>query len=187
MIDRTIKRRLVLLSPLAIAAAGGVGFWTMLNRMRDGTFDPRGVPSMLVGKKLPEFSLPGQPPSAGFSSADVLAAGRPVLINFFASWCVPCVIEAPLLMKLHTANTPIWGIAYKDKPDATAAFLKRTGDPYARIARDEPGRVAIDFGVYGVPESYLVDRTGIVRWRWAGPLSEDVVAQQLDPLLRKFA
>jgi len=187
MIDRTIKRRLVLLSPLAIAAAGGVGFWAMLGRMRDGTFDPRGVPSMLVGKQLPEFSLPGQPPSAGFSRADVLAAGRPVLINFFASWCVPCVIEAPLLMKLHAQDTPIWGIAYKDKPDATAAFLKRTGDPYARVARDEPGRVAIDFGVYGVPESYLVDRGGIVRWRWAGPLSEDVVAQQLDPLLRKFA
>jgi cytochrome c biogenesis protein CcmG/thiol:disulfide interchange protein DsbE len=187
MIDRTIKRRLVLLSPLAIAAAGGVGFWAMLDRMRDGTFDPRGVPSMLVGKKLPEFSLPGQPPSAGFSSADVLAAGRPVLINFFASWCVPCVVEAPLLMKLRAQDTPIWGIAYKDKPEATATFLKRNGDPYARVARDEPGRVAIDFGVYGVPESYLVDRTGIVRWRWAGPLSEDIVAQQLDPLLRKFA
>ena len=93
-----------------VAAAGGVGFWTMLNRMRDGTFDPRGVPSMLVGKPLPTFSLPGQTSGSGFSSADVIAAGRPVLINFFASWCVPCVVEAPLLMQLRAANTPIWQV-----------------------------------------------------------------------------
>ena len=187
MSDRAINRRLLLLAPLGIAAAGGVGFWAMLNRMQRGTFDPRGVPSMLVGRKLPDFSLPGLPPAPGFSTGDVLAAGRPVLINFFASWCVPCVIEAPELNKLRDRGTAIWGIAYKDKPDAAAEFLRRNGDPYARIARDEPGRVAIDFGVYGVPESYLVDRTGTVRWRWAGPVTEDIVADQLDPLLKKYA
>jgi len=181
VVEHTIRRRLLLLAPLGAAAAGGVGFWAMLGGLQDGTFDPRGVPSMLVGRPLPEFSLPG------FSSADVRAAGRPVLINFFASWCVPCVAEAPMLLRLRQRDTAIWGIAYKDKPDASAAFLQRTGDPYARVARDEPGRVAIDFGVYGVPESYLVDRSGIVRWRWAGPLAEDVVAGQLEPLLRKYA
>jgi len=182
-----LQRRAFLLAPLGLAAIGGVSFWTLLQRMDKGSYDPHGVPSMLIGRKLPRFSLPGLSPGPGFSSDDVAAAARPALINFFASWCIPCVQEAPALMALKNQGTPIWGIAYKDKPDATAAFLKRTGDPYARIARDEPGRVAIDFGVYGVPESYLVDRTGIVRWRWAGPLSEDVVAQQLDPLLRKFA
>lgn len=187
MNDRPTNRRLLLLAPFGVAVAGGVGFWTMLDRMRDGRFDPRGVPSMLVGKRLPDFVLPGQPPRAGFSSADLVATGGPVLINFFASWCVPCIVEAPLLMRLRSRGVALWGIAYKDAAPATAAFLKRTGDPYARIARDEPGRVAIDFGVYGVPETYLVDRDGIVRWRWAGPLMDTIVAEQLDPLLQKYA
>ena len=103
------------------------------------------------------------------------AAGKPVLVNFFASWCIPCVQEAPVLMGLKQQGVPIWGIAYKDTAEAAAGFLVRHGDPYARLARDEPGRVAIDFGLYGVPETYLIDRAGIVRWRWAGGLSDDVV------------
>jgi cytochrome c biogenesis protein CcmG/thiol:disulfide interchange protein DsbE len=182
-----LNRRLLLLAPFGIAAAGGVAFKVMLDRMSEGKFDPRGVPSMLVGRKLPEFDLPGQKPGAGFSSADVLAAGHPVLINFFASWCVPCVQEAPLLDQLKQAGVPLWGIAYKDKEDAATGFLTRYGNPYARIARDAPGQVAIDFGVYGVPETYLVDKDGIVRWRWAGPLTPEIVTQELQPLLKKYA
>jgi cytochrome c biogenesis protein CcmG/thiol:disulfide interchange protein DsbE len=178
-----LQRRLVLLAPLGVAVAGGGAFWALLQRMREGTYDPRGVPSMLIGKPLPNFSLPGQPPSAGFASTDVSAAGRPVMINFFASWCVPCVEEAPSLMALKQQGVPIFGIAYKDKTDATTGFLKQNGDPYARIARDEAGRAAIDFGLYGVPETYVVDRNGIVRWRWAGALTDDVIQQSLMPLL----
>ena len=94
---------------------------------------------MLIGKPLPGFSLPGQPPGQGFSSADVIAAGRPALVNFFASWCIPCVQEAPVLMTLKQQGTPIWGIAYKDKTDATRRVPAQNGDPYTRIARDEPG------------------------------------------------
>ena len=90
-------------------------------------------------------------------------------------------------MALKQRGTPIWGIAYKDKPDATGAFLHQNGDPYTRIARDEPGNIAIDFGLYGVPETYLIDKAGIVRWRWAGGLSEDVVRQSLLPLLQGMA
>lgn len=182
-----LNRRLVLLAPLGIATLGGAAFWTMLDRMRQGRFDPRGVPSMLVGKAVPGFALPGLAPHAGFSSADLGATPGPVLVNFFASWCVPCAIEAPQLSDLQRRGVPIWGIAYKDKPDATEDFLKRNGDPYARIAVDGPGRVAIDFGAYGVPESYLVDRTGVVRWRWAGPLTDDVLKQELEPLLKKYS
>ncbi|MBV9783804.1 MAG: DsbE family thiol:disulfide interchange protein [Acidisphaera sp.] len=183
-----LRRRLLLLTPLGVAAAGGVAFLAMLRGMQSGNFDPRGVPSPLVGRRIPDFSLPAQPPDGvGFGSADLLAAGRPVLVNFFASWCVPCVLEAPVLMQLKEAGVPIWGVAYKDQPDAAAQFLRANGDPYARLARDEPGRVAIDFGVYGVPESYFVDRSGIVRWRWAGGLSADTVSQELQPLLRKYA
>jgi len=181
------SRRLFLLAPLGVATAGGVAFWAMLERMQQGKFDPRGVPSQLIGKPVPEFTLPGQKPHEGFSSADLQSVGRPVLVNFFASWCVPCVEEAPVLMALKQQGVPLWGIAYKDTETATAAFLRKNGDPFARIARDEPGRVAIDFGVYGVPESYLVDAKGIVRWRYAGGLTSDIVAQELQPLLRTAA
>ena len=101
----SIQRRAFLLAPLGVAALGGTAFWLLLQRMSEGTYDPHGVPSMLIGKPLPQFSLPGQPPSQGFSSADVIAAGRPALINFFASWCIPCVQEAPVLMTLKQQGT----------------------------------------------------------------------------------
>ena len=180
-----MRRRLLLLAPLGIAAAGGAGFLAMLRGLSTGSFDPRGVPSPLVGRRIPEFSLPAQPPATqGFGSADLLAAGRPVLVNFFASWCVPCLAEHPVLMQLSAQKTSVWGIAYKDT--AAAAFLARNGDPYARLARDDPGRVAIDWGVYGVPETFFVDSGGIIRWRWAGPLSDETLRQEVRPLLQKY-
>jgi cytochrome c biogenesis protein CcmG/thiol:disulfide interchange protein DsbE len=181
------RRRLLLLAPFGVAAAGGVAFWAMLNGMKEGKFDPRGMPSALVGKPLPQFDLPGLAPHPGFASGDLAALPGPVLVNFFASWCLPCVAEAPQLMALKRRGVSIWGIAYKDKPAASEAFLEQTGDPYARLAVDQPGRVAIDFGVYGVPETYLVDKHGVVRWRWAGGITDGVVAQELDPLLRAYA
>jgi len=183
----TFRRRALLLAPLGVAAVGGTAFWLLLQRMSEGTYDPHGLPSMLIGKPLPKFALPGLPPSQGFSSTDVVASGRPTLVNFFASWCIPCVQEAPTLMALKQQGVPIWGIAYKDKADATQGFLHENGDPYTRIASDEPGTVAINFGLYGVPETYVVDKSGIVRWRWAGGLSDDIVRQSLDPLLQGLA
>ena len=179
-----MNRRLLLMAPFGVAVAGGGAFLAMLNRMQHGTFDPHGVPSMLIGKPVPQFALPGQA-SDGFSSAD-LAAGKPVVINFFASWCVPCVEEAPVLMDLKRRGVPIYGIAYKDTQEATSAFLTRHGDPYARIARDAPGRVAIDWGLTGVPETYLIDGQGIVRWRYVGPMPEDVASGDLPTLLRHY-
>lgn len=185
--DAITRRRLLMLTPLAFAAAAGGGFWGLLMRMEEGSYDPHSLPSMLVGKPLPAFTLPGQPPSAGFSNLDVIAQRRPALVNFFASWCVPCVDEAPTLMQLRNEGVPIWGIAYKDKTDATTAFLRQHGDPYVRVARDEPGRVAIDFGLYGVPETYVIDPAGMVRLRWAGGLSDAVVRNTIAPLLTSLA
>ena len=179
-----LRRRALLLAPFVAVGATGVGFYTVLGRMQSGRFDPHEVPSQLINRPVPEFTLPGQDIGAGFGSADLAQAPRPTLINFFASWCVPCVVEHPELMVLKSEGLPIWGIAYKDTTAATAGFIARHGNPYARVARDVPGRVAIDFGVYGVPESYLVDRTGVVRWRFPGPLTPDVVAQQLRPVLK---
>jgi cytochrome c biogenesis protein CcmG/thiol:disulfide interchange protein DsbE len=178
------SRRLLLLAPLGVAALSGAAFFTLLGRMRQGTYDPHGLPSMLIGKPLPSFDLPGLGQAPGISSAGIAAARRPVLINFFASWCVPCVEEVATLTKLKAQGVPVYGIAYKDKPDATAAFLAQNGNPYAGIGRDDPGRVAIDFGLYGVPETYVVDANGIVRFRWAGALTDDVVQQSLMPLLK---
>ena len=181
-----LSRRALLLAPFGVAVVAGAGMYSVLGRMKQGTFDPHDVPSQLIGRPVPDFSLPAQAPGQGFGSADLQALGRPVLLNFFASWCVPCVVEHPELMKLSGSGLPVWGIAYKDTVTAASGFLETHGNPFARIARDA-GSVAIDFGVYGVPESYLLDRTGIVRWRIAGPLTPAVVAEGLRPVLARLA
>ena len=180
------RRRLLLAAPLGIAALGGVAFWQMLQGMKTGNFDPRGVPSPVTGQPVPPFDLPAQAPGQGFGSAD-LGHGKPVLLNFFASWCVPCVEEHPALLALARSGMPIWAIAYKDGQDKAAAFIDQHGDPYQRIARDTPGRVAIDFGLSGVPESFLVDGSGVIRWHWAGPLDADVIEHRLQPAWRALA
>lgn len=179
-----VPRRALLLVPLGVAALFGTGSWLLLQSLQQDTDHPSQVPSPLIGRKLPAFSLPGLPPSPGFSSADVIAAGRPVLLNFFASWCIPCAEEAPVMRALKQQGVLVWGIAYKDSVEATGEFLRNGGDPYARVARDEAGTAGSEFGLYGVPETFLIDRSGTVRWYWAGGLSDDVVRRSLAPLLQ---
>ncbi len=180
------RRQAILAAPLGVAAIAGAGFWAMLRGMQQGTFDPRGVPSPITGEHVPAFDLPAQAPGLGFSSAD-LASGKAVLLNFFASWCVPCEEEHAALLALAGAGMPIWGIAYKDQPGAASQFIQRHGNPYQRIARDAAGRVAIDFGLSGVPESFLVDGAGLVRWHWAGPLDGPTIERGLRPAWRALA
>lgn len=178
-----VGRRALMALPLGAALLAGAGLWGVLRRMRQGVFDPHEVPSPLVGHRPPGFDLPGLAGFQGFSSDDLAAQKRPLLVNFFASWCAPCAIEHPELMALAGSGLPIWGIVYKDRPADAAAFIARRGNPFARLAADAPGRVAIDWGVYGVPESYLLDAAGIVRWRIAGPITAEVARSQLRPLL----
>jgi cytochrome c biogenesis protein CcmG/thiol:disulfide interchange protein DsbE len=184
------SRRWMLYAPLGFAAAAGAGFWVMLRGLQTGDYNPRGVPSALLGHPAPEFSLPpldatGLP---SLTAADLRAPlPAPVVVNFWASWCVPCIIEHPQLMRLHREGTRVVGINYKDRPADGAAFLTRHGNPFSKLGRDEPGRVAIDWGVYGVPETYLIDRQGLIRWRFAGPITPEVLDQELRPLLRRFA
>ncbi|MCS6891255.1 MAG: DsbE family thiol:disulfide interchange protein [Rhodovarius sp.] len=184
-----LRRRLLAAAPLGVVAAAGAGFWFMLAGLQDGSFNPRSVPSALLNRPPPPFDLPPVEgaPHPGLSSADLRAPARPVLVNFWASWCVPCIIEHPQLMALHREGVPIYGISYKDRPADALRFLAERGDPYRRLGADLPGRVAIDWGVYGVPETYLIDRQGLIRWRFAGPITADVLNQDLRPLLRRYA
>jgi cytochrome c biogenesis protein CcmG/thiol:disulfide interchange protein DsbE len=181
------RRRLLFGVPLFIAVAGGTGFYTILRRMQTQTYDPHALPSPLIGHRPPAFNLPGVGNQPGFSNTDLAAPPRPMLVNWFASWCEPCMQEAPLLTQLAKTGIPIWGIAYQDKPAAIATYLGLYGNPFTRLATDSSGLTAINWGVYGVPETYFIDRQGIVRWRWAGALTDDVLAQHLAPLLNQYA
>ena len=178
-----------MLAPFGIAVAGGVAFMAMLKRMGEGKFDPHAIDNPLVGKTIPEFDLPGMGDKQGFSSAALrtAAADKPVLVNFFASWCIPCAAEADTVGALAAEGMVFWGVAYEDKVPAANEFLQKYGDPYARIAEDVTGRVAIDFGVYGVPETFLIDKNGVIRWHVGGPLTDDLVEEQLRPVLKAMA
>jgi cytochrome c biogenesis protein CcmG/thiol:disulfide interchange protein DsbE len=148
--------------------------------------DPHLLPSALIDKPAPEFSLPGLEGASGLAKSDLL--GHVTLVNFFASWCVPCRVEQPMLIRIsHEAKAALVGIAYKDKPAASRAFLDQLGDPYKQIGVDREGRVAIDFGVYGVPETYVVDKQGRIRYRQVGPISADDYEHKLLPLLRELS
>lgn len=128
------------------------------------------VSSKLAGKPLPAFALPAALPSKpGFTSAE-LATGRPRILNIFASWCVPCIGEVKVLQQLRAQGVAIDGIAVRDRPADIAAFLARNGDPYERIGRDDQSRVQIDLGSSGVPESFIVDGRGIIRYQHIGPI-----------------
>jgi cytochrome c biogenesis protein CcmG/thiol:disulfide interchange protein DsbE len=113
--------------------------------------------------------------------------GKPVLINFFASWCVPCRLEHPLLMRLaEHDHVAVYGIDYKDKPEDAKQLLAQLGDPYRAIGQDRDGRAGLDFGVYGVPETYVLDKAGHIRKRFVGPLTVQRVDKELLPLLREL-
>lgn len=182
-----LRRRLLFGVPLAVVVAGGAGFYTILRRMQVDDYDPHALPSPLIGKRPPAFTLPGTNGAQGFANTDIEAPAKPMLVNWFASWCLPCQQETPMLAKLAASGITIWGIAYQDQPDATADYLAKFGNPYQRIAADASGLTAINWGVYGVPETYFIDKTGIVRWRYPGALTQQVVDSQLMPLFRKYS
>lgn len=138
----------------------------LLGLQRD---DVRTLPSALIGQPVPDFELPGLDPAPGLSASD-LKDGGVKLINIWASWCGPCRIEHEQLMTLAAEGVVIHGINYKDKRDNARAFLAELGSPYKRIGRDENGRIGIEFGVYGVPETFVIDGTGKIRYKLVGPI-----------------
>ena len=173
-------KSLRLLLPLAVFAILVVFLWVGLSR------DPREVPSPLVGKPAPDFRLPQlHATDKQLSTADM--KGQVWLLNVWASWCVSCRVEHPLLVELARANVvPVIGLNYKDKNDLGIAWLRQHGDPYRTSVVDADGRVGIDWGVYGVPETFVVDKSGTIRYKHIGPLTTEALERKILPLVREL-
>ena len=174
-------RRLLFALPLLGFAAVAVWFLYGLGR------DPATIPSALIDKPVPAFRLPPLEASGKPALTTEDLRGRVALVNFFASWCAPCRLEHPLLMRLAAERrVALYGVSYKDAAADSRRFLAQLGDPYAAIGWDGDGRVAIDWGVYGVPETFVVDRAGRIRHRHVGPLSEETLAKVLVPMIARL-
>lgn len=166
--------------PIAIAAIMGLAFYLGLYKSGDV------LPSALIGRPVPEFDLPpvtGR--QDGLKSTDLI--GRVSLVNVWASWCVPCRVKNPLLVALAKEGTvPIFGINYKDRPDEARAFLQELGNPFMRIGADVSGREAIDWGVYGVPETYVIGANGRIAFKHVGPLTRQSLDAEILPVLARL-
>lgn len=172
----TLGRRLLFLLPVAAFVALAVTFALGLGH------DPTMLKSAMIDKPAPAFALePVMTDRPGLARADL--GGKPMLVNFFASWCAPCRVEHATLNGIAASGIPLVGIAYKDKLENAQRFLGDLGDPYQKIGLDLDGRTAIDFGVYGVPETYILDRDGRIRFRYAGSLSDEVLKTEILPRL----
>ena len=148
--------------------------------------DPREVPSPLINKPAPAFRLVElKDPTRSFSSEHM--RGKVWLLNVWASWCIACRDEHPMLLELARRNAiPIYGLNYKDKPTDAISWLNELGDPYVLSVSDLDGRVGIDYGVYGAPETFLIDRDGIIRFKHIGPITPDVWNNKMVPLVAQL-
>jgi cytochrome c biogenesis protein CcmG/thiol:disulfide interchange protein DsbE len=165
---------------LPVVAVLALGLFLALNlgRPQQAT-----VKSAMVGKPVPAFALPGLAGAPGLE-AGALAGGQPVLVNFFASWCLPCRVEAPQLKALKAKGVRIDGIALRDAPEDVTGFLARHGNPFTRVGLDREGKVAIAFGSSGVPETFLVDARGIIRHQHLGEIRPEHVPGLLKEIER---
>ena len=150
------------------------------------SLDPHEVPSPLVGKAAPAFTLPQlHEPSKQFSTQDM--KGKVWLFNVWASWCTACRDEHPVLMGLSRQNiVPIYGMDYKDKREDGEAVLRESGNPYTLVVSDIEGRVGIDYGVYGVPETYVIDKQGVIQYKQIGPVTPQSLNEKILPLIKEL-
>ena len=175
-----IKRLLPLIAFSLLALLLGAG--VLMNSGKDTS----AIPSPLIGKPAPDFSLPvlGEP-ARMITNADL--RGAPYLLNVWGSWCPACRDEHPVITELaQSGRIKVIGYDYKDEPEDAQRWLAQFGNPYALVIADQDGRAAFDWGIYGAPESFLVDAQGIVRWKYIGPMTDDVVRDQLLPELEKL-
>lgn len=161
--------------PLLVCLVLAGVFALMFVQGRDTSY----TSSAMVGKPMPAFAL------EGLASADI--QGHAAVLNVFASWCASCVVEHPVLRSMvEQEQVPLYGLAYKDMPEKTAAWLQKHGNIYRKTGQDSDGRVAIEFGVYGVPETFVIDAEGVIRYRQAGPVTEEIYRQEIQPLLKRI-
>ena len=176
------RRRLVfIMVPAAFAVLAAVLAWQLL------TGTPDKIPSALIDKSIPQFDLQPIPGwDKGLASTDIEQGGVS-LVNVFASWCGPCRVEHPLLMDLAAQDLlPIWGLNYKDQPKDATSWLQQLGDPFTQIGSDLSGRVGIDWGVYGVPETFVIDRQGRIVYKHIGVLTRRDWDEKLLPLIENL-
>ena len=172
-------QRLLALVPIVIFVALSTGLGLSLSN------DPRKLPSMLIDKPTPAFRLASLDDGDGFSSDDL--KGKIALLNVFASWCPGCRVEHPTLMGLaERSGVPIYGNSWKDDRASGALWLKANRSPYVRVGDDASGRLGIDLGVTGVPETFVIDRSGRIRFRYAGPITDEVWEGTFAPLLAEL-
>lgn len=145
---------------------------------------PRDIPSVMLGKAAPQFNLPPLLKHKGLKTTDL--KGKVTVVSFFASWCVDCLVEHRFIGALSGKGAVLAGIDYKDTDAAGREWLKKNGDPYNIVVADRDGRTAIDFGVYGVPETYLIDKQGVIRYKQTGPLTPDIIAEKLLPMIKEL-
>lgn len=173
------SRWLPLAAFFALAALLAAGVWMSRNPDRDV------LPSPLIGKPAPDFALPIlHEPTRTVRLADL--RGQPFLLNVWGSWCVECRVEHPVLTRFaETKRLRVVGYNWKDEPADALRWLEQFGNPFWLVLADVEGRAAIDWGIYGAPETFLVDGTGIIRWKHVGALTEDVIADELMPALQQ--
>ena len=175
-----LPRRPAVLVPLAVFAAIAVLLAVGL------TLNPREIPSPLIGKPVPRFELPPvRGRTLGLATADL--KGDVSIVNVFASWCVSCKEEHPVFMQMQRERlVPIHGLNYKDRPEDAQKWLDDMGDPYTRTGADIDGRVAIEWGVYGVPETFVIDREGRIAYKHIGPVTPKLLDETLRPLIARL-
>lgn len=171
---------LMVLPPALFAGLAAMFVWGM-NRE-----DPNALPSAFAGKQAPAVAVTPLGDNPVFTDAD-LRDGKVKLVNFWASWCAPCRAEHPNLEQLRAEGVTILGVNYKDKPAAALGFLAELGNPYARIGADESGRMGIDWGLYGVPETFVIDGAGKVVLRFPGPVTAQILETEIRPAMERAA
>ena len=172
--------------PVAVFAALGLLLAFALRKMESGEYSPRNIPSPLIGKPVPAFSLPSLAEPTKTITNESLR-GRPYMLNVWASWCVACREEHPLLVAtVKEKHVPIIGLNYKDQREDALNWLQQLGNPYELSIADVPGRLGIDLGVYGVPETFLVDRDGVIRYKHIGPVTPQALDTVLLPKLAEL-